>query len=325
MKAVGWSEIAQRSLLYSQCPDGWYPSLADWVECQALLYPAIGCDRTTLESTLCTSGWEPPYEDTSVSYASAAAEAFNILASRYKDYGGNGYPFILSTSGPTLKFDAQGASSHPYIFLLGLSYSHPNLKSRKSGGRTGAYLLEALAWLGMQRLLGSPDTSLSSAAVSHHLGSPSLSKLPGRFDKKINQIILDINEGGSYKPLRSGHIQKSGENGVDLLFRRGFRDSKGAQFLMLGACSAGKDWSTTKRYECNPADWLDRNFTGEFLGTNGTARFFAIPRDLPVDGWETTARAGGMIIDRCRLSYITHLSKAATLQDAEDWVKTNIA
>lgn len=322
---VGWSKISTRALLYSQAPEGWYPALADWVECQAILYPGVGCSRSTLETALKTSHWESPFEDFQVLPDEAADEAFTILSDRHGYYKGHGYPFTLQANGPTLHFDATLQTSAVYLFLLGLSYCHPNKKSAKLGGRTGAYLLEALAWLGMQRLLGDPLPELKDSAIAHHLGAPSLSNLPGRFDKKITAIIADIREGGSYKPLPSGHIQKSGENGVDLFFRRGFRDTKGAQLIILGACAAGQDWASTKRYECNPNDWFERNYTQRFLGTNGTARFFTVPRELPIDGWESTARAGGMMLDRCRLSYLTHLLNNPTIQQIKDWTKYNIA
>jgi len=324
-KPIGWSEISNRALIYSQAPEGWYPALADWVECQAILYPGIGCSRSTLETVLNTSHWESPLSDCPTPLDEAAKEAFNILSNRYNDYKDHGYPFSLQNNGPTLQFNPAPSVSSPYLFLLGLSYCHPNQKSAKRGGRTGAYLLEALAWLGMQRLLGDPLPEHKESAISHHLGSPSLSKLPGRFDEKINTIIADIREGGTYKPLPSGHIQKSGENGVDLFFRRGFRDSKGAQLIILGACAAGRDWASTKRYECNPSDWFERNYTGRFLGTNGTARFFTVPRELPIDGWQSTARAGGMMLDRCRLSYLTHSLSNPTIAQIKDWVRNNIA
>lgn len=318
MSQSNWSDIGTRAFHYSQKFDGYVSALADWVECQALSRLAYGCDKATLTSALKIGGWTPPANDISITYDALAEDTFVELRDRATDYGRRGYPFDCDYAGRRLIFS--GASPWPYVFLLALSYTNPVTKAKRALP-TGAYVLEALAWTGLNRFVGRPARDLLDLAACHHLGSPSLSKLPANFDAKIDHIASEFKEGGRYKPWQSGHRQTAGDDGVDILLRRGFPDTRGAQFLFFGGCAGGENWSSPKRYEVDPERWLNKNFQEPFPGTRGMGRCYFLPRQIDADGWLETARMAGMVVDRCRLSLITHKSKSSHVTTARKWTE----
>jgi hypothetical protein len=318
MSQSSWSDIGKKAFQYSQELDGYVAALADWVECQALTRIAFGCDKSTLVTALKIGSWTAPAKDISITHDALAEDVFVELRDRATDYGKRGYPFHCDYAGRRLKFS--GTEPWPYVFLLALSYTNPVTKA-KSTLPTGAYVLEALAWIGLDRFVGQPASDLSDLAVCHHLGSPSLSKLPAKFHAKIDRIASEFKEGGKYKPLKSGHRQTAGDDGVDVLLRRGFPDTRGAQFLFFGGCAGGGNWSTPKRYEVDPDRWLGKHFQEPFPGVLGMGRCYFLPRQIDTDGWLDTAKMAGMVVDRCRLSLITHKSKSPHVTTARKWTE----
>jgi hypothetical protein len=262
--------------------------------------------------------WAPPKQDIVITEDALADDVFVELAQRADNYASRGYPFACDYSGRRLKFSRK--NPWPYIFLLALSYTNPKTKP-KSTLPTGAYILEALSWEGLNRFIGQPTADLADLGNCHHFGSPSLSKLPGRFDDKIDKIASEFREGGKYKPLASGHRQSAGDDGIDILLRRGFPDDRGAQFLLFGGCAGGENWSSPKKYEVDPDRWLDRNFQDPFSGLRGMARCYFLPRQLDADGWLNVSKAAGMIVDRCRLALITYKSGSRYLTVARRWTE----
>jgi hypothetical protein len=318
MSKKSWAEIGKEAFRYSQQLDGYIPALADWVECQALTRLTYGCDKATLTSALKMDNWKPPAQDVVITHDALTDDVFVELTDRANDYSKRGYPFECDSSGRRILFT--GRDPWPYVFLLALSYINPVTKV-KGSLPTGAYILEALAWTGLQRFIGQPSPELLDLGACHHFGSPSLSQLPANFDAKIDVVAKEIREGGNYRPQKSGHRQTGGDNGVDVLLRRGFPDSRGAQFLFFGGCAGGENWSSTKRYEVDPDKWLERNFQDRFSGLRGMARCYFLPRQIDGDGWLETSKAAGMVVDRCRLSLITHKSNSGHLKAAQDWTE----
>lgn len=321
MRQTKWPLIGRRAFAYSKDLDGYVEALADWVECQAIVKPTYGCDKVTLLSALKIGSWEPPTEEIKITHDAVAEDVFVTLAERSACYGRLGYPFDCDYAGRRLKFTA--GEPWPYIALLALSYTNPKFKPRINLP-TGGNLLEQLAWVGIDRFIGQPAAELRGQAACHHMGTPSLSGLPSYFCDKIDAIATQFNEGGKYQPLKSGHRQKSGDDGVDILLRRGFPDKRGAQFLFFGGCAGGENWSSTKQYEVDPDKWLDVNFTESFAGLRGMARCYVIPRQVGADGWLTLSKAAGMIVDRCRLAMMTHKSNSPMLTTAAKWAEATV-
>jgi len=322
MSRANWSKISKTALLYSQEPEGYIPALADWVECQALLHLANGCDKTTLIATLKITDWESPNKDIPTNHDLLAEDVFAELAQRGKDYGARGYPFKCDhVAGRVLKFTNR--NPWPYLFLLSLSYTNPVTKPKKPKGvKTGAYIFEALSWVGMNRFIGKPYPELAGFGSCHHFGDPSLSKLPHKFHEKIDVLAAEFREGGGYKPEHTGHRKVSGDGGLDVLLRRGFPDDRGAQFFFFGGCAAGHNLFSTKRAECNPKKWFHKHFQQTFHGLYGVARGYFLPRQIGKDAWEDTAIMAGTVIDRCRISHITCKSRSQHLAEARTWTES---
>lgn len=316
MSRADWSKIAKDAFFWGQEPVGYIQALADWVECQAMIRVANGCDKTTLLSAL-KLDWYSPNEDVVLAPDIVAEDVFAELTQRGEDYTDRGYPFECIDNGRVLKFTSR--DPWPYIFLLALSYTNPVTKSK--GTFTAAYIFEALSWIGLRRFIGEPSAELADLGGCHHFGSPSLSNLPPLFHDRIDALATELREGSAYQPQKSGHKQKSGDGGLDVLLRRGFPDRRGAQFLYFGGCAAGHNWSTTKRYEVNPVNWLRKHFKTPFVGHHGMARCYFIPRHIGPDAWDDTATIAGTVIDRSRLSLLTCKSKSPHLGDARLWTE----
>jgi hypothetical protein len=318
MKRTTWADIGKAAFAHSsQQLEGYINALADWVECQAIARPDFGCDKVTLTTALTFANWTPPVADIVIDHDGLAEDVFIELASRSDNYGDKGYPFKCDFSGRLLKFTA--ADPWPYVFLLALSYTNP--KYKVGSLPTGAFMLEALSWEGLRRFIGEPSPELIPLGVCHHFGSPSLSGLPLNFDDKIDKVAKEFREGGQYKPLSSGHRQKKGDGGVDIILRRGFPDDRGAQFLVFGACAGGDNWATTKHDEADPDKWLKKHFRDPFHGRPGMARCYFVPRHIDRDGWLDLSVAAGMVIDRCRLALITHKSGSDYLELSKKWTE----
>jgi hypothetical protein len=318
MSQKNWLAIGKEAFVYSQQLDGYVNALADWVECQALAKLTFGCDKVTLLSALRIDSWKPPVQDNKITHDALSEDVFVELANRATGYGDRGYPFECDYAGRQLKF--RNVDPWPYVFLLALSYTNPKYKAA-ANLPTGGHMLEALSWVGMNRFVGQPAPELANLSACHHFGTPSLSNLPNDFCDKIDHIAGEFKEGGKYKQLKSGHRQKSGDDGVDVLLRRGFPDNRGAQLLIFGGCAGGENWSSTKHYEVDPDRWLERNFQEKFSGLRGMARCYFIPRQIDSDGWLDISKAAGMIVDRCRLALITHKSASPHLTQAKDWTE----
>src|SRR5882724_1576404 len=162
MSRKDWGRVGRAAFLYSQQLDGYVQALADWVECQALTRPAASCDKTILKSALKIDTWTSPSQEISITHDQLAEEVFGELDQRTSDYAGRGYPFKCDAAGRVLLFT--GADAFPYVFLLALSYTDPSVKPGKVGIRTGGYILEALAWAGLNRFIGEPPVDLSAFA-----------------------------------------------------------------------------------------------------------------------------------------------------------------
>jgi hypothetical protein len=319
MSITNWQSIGTAAFNYSQQLDGYVNALADWVECQAIEKPTFGCDKTTLLSALGIGIWKSPASDITITHDALAEDVFIELADRATDYGNRGYPFECDYAGRRLKYT--NTDAWPYVLLLALSYSNPKFKPA-SGLPTGAHMLEALSLVGLKRFMGEPAPELANLSGCYHFGTPSLSGLPNNFCDKIDFIASELKEGGKYKPLASGHRQTSGDDGVDLLLRRGFPDNRGAQFLLFGGCAGGENWSSTKHYEVDPDRWLEVNFKEKFSGLRGMAQCYFIPRQIDSDGWLALSKAAGMVVDRCRLALITHKSGSPLLNLAKNWTES---
>jgi len=239
------------------------------------------------------------------------------LTERAEAYSGLGYPFeICGPSKQVLRFTND--KIWPYIFLLALSYTHPNEKA--DGTNTGANIFEGIAWLGLGRFFGDPMSTFVGHSC-HHLGKPSLSGLPNYFYDKIDELAKEYKEGVGYKPALTGHHQSSGDGKMDIIVRRGFPDKRGAQFFFFAGCASGKNWDSTKSYECNPDEWLETHFKGKFRGIKGMGRGYFIPRQIGADSWNTISGRAGTILDRCRLSLVTCSATHGQLTAARKWTE----
>jgi hypothetical protein len=247
-----------------------------------------------------------------------AENAYELLYERESAYGQHGYPFRLDDNGDCITLNKRVVGSC-YLFLLALSYYDPTTRSRMHRV-SGAELFEQICVVATNRLFPAYDAE-PDQTVTFHLGVPSVTDLPSNFSKKVQCICRLIREGRGYKVPPSGCARSSGDDGVDILHRRGFPDSRGAQFLTFASCASGRtDW-LKKRNECNPRAWCEEHMLEIPFAPNAMSQLCYLPRVIPRDRWSSHSRRAGAVVDRCRLTLLLKDLRPIK-RDCEAWLLT---
>ena len=94
-------------------------------------------------------------------------------------------------------------------------------------------------------------------------------------------------------------IQRSGDDGVDVIAWKPFGDNRSRQLVILAQCALGRDWAK-KRSELELKVW-DNHIRWD----TGPVKAFSVPFAIDTGGtWAETATRGGVVLDRTRLTSI---------------------
>ena len=314
-----WESLAQVAWTYAKSTDGGHQALADWVEVLSLSDPSGKCSRADLVRRL---RQDLDKDDGSGEKFSQdkASDVFACLSERSDSYWGKGYPFKLDADQDCVLFDSKKKDTL-YIFFLVLSYVDPVPVVRGDIGFSGAQLFEQLCVQALNRLFP-PAAFQDDSAQTFHLGNPSTTGMPGLFWKKVDFLCARISEGrqNGYRPPDSGKKREAGDDGIDIIHRRGFSDQRGSQFLISASCATGRsDWHD-KRGECNPGAWTSEHMLRGVLAQPALSQCCFVPRMVPVDKWEGLSRHAGAVIDRCRLAHILEGVDTDVVKSASRWL-----
>lgn len=319
-----WASLAQVAWTYSKDTEGGDQALADWVELVSISNPDNKCSRTELIRRL-KQDLEKNDDSGETLSQNRAADVFVQLSERAESYSNKGYPFRLDSDQDCVFFDSTKKQTL-YVFLLALSYANPVPVIGEGVGSSGAQLFEKICVIALDRLFP-PSPFYTDSAKTFHLGNPSVTGMPGLFWKKVDYFCAAIAEGtgNGYKTPPSGVAREAGDDGVDIIHRRGFPDRKGSQFLVSASCASGRtDWEK-KRSECDPLAWTSQHMRAGVLAPPALSKCCFVPRMIPRDKWEGLSRRAGAVIDRCRLAHILNGVAASETDTAIRWLGVVIA
>jgi hypothetical protein len=178
-----------------------------------------------------------------------------------------------------------------YRFLLLLSLFG------KDAGPKGSHperLFEDLCALALQRYLGDDQVGLSSVVF----GFPR-PVLPKHFPNAVDELCRHLGEGGGGAGRPSKEDQKDAK--LDLVAWRAFPDGRRGKLVGFAQCATGEDW-TDKSFELQPEKWC-KLWMQDCAGLDPFGSIF-IPHRPVEDLWVAACNYGGVLFDRCRISWL---------------------
>lgn len=261
--------------------------LADWLEFWALRPQSRGASVDDLVRLLKrgdTTG-RARHGDVDSSEAQRLADEAFVVLNRRGSWLNALYPFTFENNGTRIEA-RENAHSGPYAFLLALSLTTP------TSGKTGtAVLFEELCTVATQQLIAGENGPFRSV----RFGAPRIPPAPSTFKKAVQWLIEHLKEGAEPHPTAGTHL---GDDGLDIVAWRPWRDERGNQIAVFGQCAAGGD------YESKVAElkekWTQIHFKDAML--LNPIRCIFLPRWVPQTQWRRFAGHDVLIVDRGRLA-----------------------
>ncbi len=214
------------------------------------------------------------------------------------------YPYQSDNDGVTYQ---PNDASLTYRFLLLLSLFG------NDAGPKGSHperLFEDLCSMALQRYLGDEQPGLSSVVF----GFPRRI-LPKHFPKAVNDLCDRLGEGGGAADRPIKDKQKDAK--LDLVAWRTFPDGRRGKLVSFGQCATGDNW-TDKSHELQPPKWC-RLWMQDSAGLDPFGSLF-IPHRPIEDQWLVACNYGGVLFDRCRISWLVPDPAGDLGQKLGDWI-----
>ena len=268
---------------------------ADWLEFEALRAEDKNSSLQDLVQAIRRSGSIDALEDdddaqdrgSELSQLSAE-DAFEEIDERMHACGGPDgcYPFRVEQRYIELK-DSEAGSL--YLFLLLLS-----LFGKDAGPEDGAKLFEEVSAAAAQAYLGG-----NCRVADYYLfGAPRRSS-PSQFRAALDDLCSKLGEGQGCRNDRSS-LKDQKDAKLDLVVWQPFPDRRVGKLIAFGQCATGQDWRD-KLSELQPSEfcamWL------RDMPAHGPVRLFFMPFRVDQAKWMEVSRRGGILFDRCRISF----------------------
>jgi hypothetical protein len=262
--------------------------MADWLELRALLDADQSASAADLRQTLVALGGDAGIGTGSSRAVEGSEErlviaAFAELADRARACG-DAYPFVIE--GSVVRAKDELTKHWAYIFCLLLSFEYTD---GSEGGRRATELFEEVAEISAREYV---------SGKSLKFGFPRR-VLPRNFIAALTEVCGQLGEGRGARDRPSAHDAKDAR--LDIVAWRAFPDGRPGQLILFGQCAAGGNWET------KISDLQPRNFTDLYWVEPpyvDPVKAFFTPFRLPLDNWDTRSKYGGIIFERCRVSYL---------------------
>jgi len=217
---------------------------------------------------------------------------------------GDRYPFNVSPEGLVRN---PGDSVRVYDFLLLLSLFGRESESTVSRGER---LFEDLCAEALGAYLGRPRDGITARVFGfpRRIG-------PKGFAPAVDQLCRDMGEGIQHCETPRASQQKDAH--LDLVAWRGFPDRKPGQLMAFGQCATGGNWFQ-KIHELRPDAWCRLWLEKTPLVTPVGSLF--VPHRIERDRWREASAYGGIVFDRCRISWLVPDIPEELESAIHDWV-----
>lgn len=277
---------------------------ADWLEWSALRSPAFYTSWADHQRDLRIGGFdESEHEEGEEGELEILTDTTIQELSERSQACSGGYPFDVTRDGLLYQ---PSRTRFVYEFLLSLT-----LRGRKAGapGQYGERLFEDLCAEVLHSYLGKASDGLSSFVF----GFPRRIQQKG-FAKAVDRLCADLGEGIGHKEAPETPGQKDAR--LDVVAWRRFPDRKPGQLIAFGQCATGEDWFD-KINELRPSRWC-RAWLREPPLVDPITGFFT-PRRVERDQWRIASIYGGIVFDRCRISWLVTEASGSLAQEIVRW------
>ena len=291
--------------------------LADWIELKALHGDDRNASTQDLVAELRRDGSMDalPVEEDIHKLTDFGGEVTEVIVndafSEIEDRSiaaGPGYPFIVEDQYIELK-PSMNIDNSTYLFLLVLSYfgsgAGEPVRIRPERDFEDISIEAAKNYLGCNPHDG-----------SYLLAFPRRTKEKD-FHAAVDKLSQLLHEGeGSRHSSISKHKKDAG---LDLVVWHGFVDQKPGQLIAFGQCTTAKDWRGKVNSLPRPLDWC-RLWMLDAPAVSPIRMLF-IPHIPDNDQWREASILGGVLFDRCRISYHAPNYPGAVASCCTRWVE----
>ncbi len=283
------------SIFISLPPEKNPSRLADWIELNTMieLKNVVSCQAFLL---LLQKELEGPDDQIGQSKQEViVGDVFNELKRRAQA-SGKGYPFVVDSE-KIFNKKVGGQYFLPYKFCLLLSYYGVNNPAFSSNWKTHntTKKFEELSALATKILLHNKQVP---AAVKIFSSKQSGSK---SFPVRLQEICVACCEMTTRERERA---KTANDGGVDIIAWKSFPDRFKGGLLFWGQCAAGDNW-TEKLHDTEKFKYFVDDRTKEV-----TALFIPhipdVSTKLKREEWDSRVFRAGMLINRCRISYLVN-------------------
>ena len=224
---------------------------------------------------------------------------------------GLGYPFIVNNQDRDRYIELRSSmniGTSTYLFLLLLSYF----------GVDAAKLAQIYPERDFEEI--SLVAAKSYFGCNSHDGSY-LFAFPRRtdeinFTEAVEELSRQLNEGRGAGDDPMASRQKDAH--LDLVVWHGFSDRRAGQIIAFGQCTTAKNWRDKVHDLPSPIDWCRLWMLD--TPTVSPVRMLFFPHRPDYDEWRGASILGGVLFDRCRISYHTPIIPDDLATRCSRWV-----
>lgn len=284
---------------------------ADWLEWQSLIAPNQYVAWSDHQRDLRIGGLDESERETSNDLEVLVNDITSEIEGRVQACGGSEgtYPFRLTDQG-MIHLSESDTSTYTFQLLL-------SLFGRKAGSSLihGERLFEDLCAQALVRYLGGTQGGLQAFVF----GFPRR-VLPTGFRQAVDDLCRMLREGIGAKGVPELGDQKDAN--LDLVVWRGFPEGNPGQLIVFGQCATGMDWFQ-KIHELQTQKWCQL-WLKELPLVSPLAAFF-LPRRIEPLQWRRASVYGGILFDRCRISWLLPEISGPLGEQVRQWVQHVLA
>ena len=284
---------------------------ADWLEWMALNEVTSFVSWTSYQGSLRKGGSVDALDEDEREEDDLIEDLINEvdgeLNSRRRACGGKTGLYPYDTTHDGIAYSPK-ANDLTYRFLLLLSMFG---KDAGPAGSNPERLFEELCSLALHEYLGGVTTGLDRAVF----GFPRR-LLPKHFPNAVDDLCQRLGEGTGSFGREPEHEQKDAK--LDLVAWRAFPDGRRGKLVGFGQCATGDDW-TDKAFELRPDKWC-RLWMKDSAGLDPFPSLF-IPHRPGEDQWLIAANYGGILFDRCRISWLVPAPHGDLGKSIREWAE----
>ena len=284
---------------------------ADWLEWRSLATPENYVSWSDHQRDLRIGGGDESMEDSADDLEFLINDIVAEVEGRIEACGSqeHTYPFDFDDQGLRHVSD-RDATAYTFQLLLTLFGRHAG-----PPGTYGDRLFEDLCAEALLEYLGGSSSGLEVLVF----GFPRR-VLPSGFKNAVDELCLKMREGIRAKSAPETEDQKDAH--LDLVAWRGFPESRPGQLIVFGQCSTGMDWFN-KIHELQPGKWCQL-WLEELPLVRPLPSFF-IPRRIEPLQWRRAGVYGGVLFDRCRISWLLPTPSEELVESLRDWINHVLA